>query len=103
MSIPVLLITQDDNLWQHWRQINAEHWVPARGRDLSDLNRWRQQGRSLVILDRQLPKLPDWDDTEWKNHFRDLQVIIASIRPSDHEASRTFTAGSSGIYMPLAQ
>lgn len=104
MSIPVLLITQDDSLWQHWRKINAQSWAPARGHDLSDLNRWRQHDRSLVILDRQLPKLPDWDDTQWKKHFHDLQIIIASIRPNDHEASRTFTAGSSGYlhaYSPI--
>jgi DNA-binding NarL/FixJ family response regulator len=105
MSIPVLLITQDDNLWQHWRQISSERWAPARGRDLSDLDRWRQQKRSLVILDRQLPKLPDWDDAQWKKHFDELKVIIASVRPSDHEASRTFTAGCSGYlhaYSPVS-
>lgn len=104
MSIPVLLITQDDNLWEHWRKINAQSWAPARGHDLSDLDRWRQHGRALVILDRQLPKLPDWDDPQWKKHFHDLQIVIASIRPNDHEASRTFTAGSSGYlhaYSPI--
>ena len=34
----------------------------------------------------------------------DLQIVIASIRPNDHEASRTFTAGSSGYlhaYSPI--
>ncbi|HBT33299.1 MAG TPA: helix-turn-helix transcriptional regulator [Pusillimonas sp.] len=104
MSIPVLLITQDDNLWRHWRQINTQSWAPARGHDLSDLERWRQQNRSLVFMDRQLPRLPDWDDSDWKKHFHGLQVIVASIRPSDHEASRTFAAGSSGYlhaYSPI--
>lgn len=96
MSTPVLLITQDHYLWQHWRQISSGVWAPARGHDLSDLDRWRQQGRQLVLLDRDLPKLPDWDDAKWPDHFKALQIIVASIRPNDHEASRIFSAGGSG-------
>ena len=45
-SVPVLLITHDDLLWQRWRELDPERWLVARGRGLADLQRWRDQGRS---------------------------------------------------------
>ena len=96
MSTPVLLLTQDENHWQHWRQIGTEKWVPARGNTLQDLARWRDQGRSLAILDNQLPRLPAWSDHNWPARLTNMQVIVTSIRPLDHEAAVVLSAGASG-------
>ena len=64
-SVPVLLITHDDLLWQRWRELDPERWLVARGRGLADL-RWRDQGRSLAVLDADLPRLPSWQDAAWR-------------------------------------
>lgn len=96
MSTPVLLLTQDEHRWQHWRQIGTEKWVPARGNTLQDLARWHDQGRTLAILDSQLPRLPAWSDNSWPARLANMQVIATSIRPQDHEAAMVLSAGASG-------
>lgn len=62
-STPVLLVTHDDLLWQHLRGLDERRWLPARARTLSELKRWREQGRTLVLLDADLPRLPDWQSS----------------------------------------
>lgn len=92
----VLLMTHDDSLWQHWRQLDKAAWLPARAQSLQDLARWRDQGRSLVVLDAGLPRLPAWSDASWAGHMRDLKVIVASMRTSDEEGKQALAAGASG-------
>lgn len=100
----VLLLTHDSALWDHWRGLEAHQWMPARGRSLEDLARWRQQGRQLVLLDADLPRRPDWSDPAWNDHFRDLKVIVATMRTSDTEGKQVLSAGASGYvhaYSPV--
>ena len=58
-ALPVLMLTQDATLWQEWQQIAGPQWMPARGQSLADLQRWKQQGRTVVVLDAAvLPEPP---------------------------------------------
>jgi len=95
-TTPILLITHDDHLWQHWRSIDAGRWLPARGRDLSDLRRWRAQGRRLAVLDAGLPRLPGWSAPEWAAELVELSLVVASARPNDEEGTQALGAGASG-------
>lgn len=100
----VLLMTHDDLLWQHWRQLDQAAWLPARGHGLSHLAGWRQQGRSLVVLDADMPRMPEWTDAAWAEHFRSLKVVVASSRPNDEEGKQVLAAGASGYvhaYFPV--
>ncbi|MGP1613895.1 MAG: response regulator transcription factor [Pollutimonas bauzanensis] len=92
----VLLMTHDDSLWQHWRQLDQAAWLPARGQTLQDLSRWREQGRSLVVIDAGMPRLPAWNDASWSDYMRDLKVVVASMRTSDEEGKQALAAGASG-------
>lgn len=94
--VPVLMVTHDDAVWQHWRSVDGAVWLPARGKSLSDLARWREQGRSLVVLDAGLPRLPEWRDLAWGTHFNGLKVVVASMRPDDEEGRQILAAGASG-------
>lgn len=96
LSEPILFITHDDAVWQHWRQIDHSRWRPARGNSLQDLQRWRSQGHSLVLLDQNLPRLPSWDDAAWDGHLHLMQLLVASTRPNDAEAAHVLSAGASG-------
>ncbi|HEY9281258.1 MAG TPA: response regulator transcription factor [Eoetvoesiella sp.] len=94
-AVPVLLLTHDDALWQHWRQIDPTKWLPARGDTLQSLARWRSQGRSLVLIDTALPRLPVWKDPAWPAHFADLKILVADSKPDDDEAAVALAAGAS--------
>lgn len=103
-AVSVLLITHDDFLWQHWRQLTQPDWMPARGKSLQDLARWREQGRSLVMLDAGMPHLPEWNDSAWASHFQDMKVVVATMQPGDEEGKRVLAAGASGYvhaYSPV--
>lgn len=92
----VLLLTHDHALWDHWRSIDADDWMPARGQTMDDLIRWRDQGRRLVLLDAGLPRLPDWNDPVWRQHFTDLRIVVGTMRTSDTEGRDILAAGGSG-------
>lgn len=104
MPTPVLLITHDDLLWQHWRELDAARWLPARGRTLADLERWREQRRTLVVLDADLPRLPHWKASSWPALMSGLQVIVASANPNDDQGTLALGAGAQGYchsYKPV--
>jgi hypothetical protein len=84
-ALPVLMLTQDATLWQEWQQIAGPQWMPARGQSLADLQRWKQQGRTVVVLDAALPSLPESTAARWIELLKDLQVLVLSNRPSDEE------------------
>jgi len=101
---PILCITHDDAVWQHWRQLHGSRWLPARGQTLQDLDRWRRQGRSLALLDGNLPRLPNWNDQAWKALLQDVQLLVASTNPNNNEAAQILAAGAGGYlhaYSPL--
>jgi len=102
-AVSVLLVTHDDILWQHWRQLDQAAWMPARGRSLQDVQRWRSQGRGPVVLDASLPGLPAWNDQSWAGLAHDLKIVVASMHPNDDEGKQALAAGASGYihaYMP---
>lgn len=94
--MPVLMLTQDATLWQGWQQIAGPEWMPARGQGLADLQRWKQQGRSLVVLDAALPQLPASNDAQWSQLLHGLQVLVLSNRPGDEEGRQLLARGASG-------
>lgn len=93
---PVLMLTQDATLWQGWRQIAGPEWMPARGQSLADLQRWKRQGRSLVVLDAALPQLPASNDAEWGRLLQGVQVLVLSNRPGDEEGRQLLGKGACG-------
>ncbi|WYX49372.1 response regulator transcription factor [Achromobacter xylosoxidans] len=95
-SVPVLLITHDDLLWQHWRALDPARWLAGRGRGLADLQRWREQGRALAVLDTDLPRLPSWQDPAWNAQLAGLQVVVASASPNDEQGAQALGAGALG-------
>ena len=104
-STPVLLVTHDDLLWQHWRGLDERRWLPARARTFSELKRLLEQGRTLVLLDADLPRLPDWQSSEYATLLQGLQVVVASSRPADDQGTRALGAGVVGYchaYAPTA-
>lgn len=100
---PVLLITHDDLLWQHWRALDPARWMAARGRGLADLQRWREQGRALAVLDADVPKLPSWHDPSWTPVLAGLQVVVASASPNDEQGTQALGAGAHGYCHSYAQ
>ena len=95
-AAPVLLITHDDALWQHWRALDSARWAPARGRTMADLTRWREQKRELVVIDASLPRLPAWNDTAWSSLGDGIRLVVASSRPTDDQGTKALAAGMSG-------
>jgi len=104
-ATPVLLLTQDDFLWQHWCGLNIQQWQLARGVDLTDLHRWRQKNHSLVVIDTGLPGLPAWQATTWQALLNNMCAVVASVRPSDEEGIQAIAVGALGYchaYAPAA-
>ena len=91
---PVLMLTQDATLWQGWQQIAGPQWLPARGQSLADLQRWKQQGRRLVVLDAALPQLPASNDADWSRLLQGVQVLVLSNRPGDEEGRQLLAKGA---------
>ncbi|AOB30979.1 LuxR family transcriptional regulator [Bordetella sp. H567] len=102
---PVLFVTHDDLLWKHWSGLDARRWLPARGRTLPDVSRWREQGRSLVVVDADLPRLPAWNSEQWTGAIKGLRAIVASARPHDEQGTKVLASGAVGYchtYAPPA-
>jgi len=103
--VPVLLITHDDLLWQLWRTLDSARWLAARGRGLADLQRWREQGRTLAVLDTDVPRLPSWQDPIWVPAMAGMHLVVASPSPNDEQGTQALGAGAHGYchsYAPAA-
>lgn len=94
--IPVLLVTQDAALQKQWQAADSDRWVVAFGTDLQDVQRWRVQGRQLVVIDAELPKLLPWKDASWRSHFSDIKVLVLSRKPTDEVGRAVLSAGAAG-------
>lgn len=104
-AVPVLFITHDDAVWNHWRQLDLAAWLPARGTSLDDLDRWAERGQTLVVIDADLPRLPGWAEADWARRLSSVSVVIASMRPNDSEGKQVLAAGAKGYchaYTPTA-
>ena len=94
--IPVLLVTQNAALQKRWQDANSDHWLIALGSDFKDVQRWRVQGRQLVVIDAELPKLLPWSDVIWKSNFSGIRVLVLSHKPNDDEGRSVLSSGASG-------
>lgn len=100
---PVLMLTEDEQLWQQWKRVPVASWLPASGTAWQDLLRWQAQGRRLVVLDTSLPGLPALDHPEWRAAVADLDILVASLKPDDEQGRTYLAAGAKGYihaYMP---
>jgi len=100
---PVLMLTHDDQLWRHWRQIPAAGWLPARGTSWEDLSRWQLRGQRLVLVDAGLPGVPAADTEGWRSAVAGLDILMADLKHSDEQGRRLLAAGAKGYvhaYMP---
>lgn len=98
----VLLMTHDKALFRHWEAL-GDAWLPARGNQAADLERWRARGNQLVLIDADLPGISAWQHADWQDAVRGLKVVVASMRPGDQEGQRVLAAGAVGYihaYMP---
>lgn len=93
---PVLLVTQDAALQKRWQEAKSDQWLVAMGSDLQDVQRWRVQGRQLVVLDAGVPKLPPFSDASWKQNLTGIKVLVLSHKPSDEVGRAVLSAGASG-------
>ncbi|CAM5788315.1 response regulator transcription factor [Castellaniella caeni] len=100
MTLPVLLLTADDALYQHWSGLSQFDWAPARARHLSDLVSWGHRGVSVILDARLLPTAND----QVPPIPAGLQIVVASTHPGDPEGQRALVAGAVGYvhaYMPV--
>jgi len=93
---PILCVTHDDLLWKHWSGLDTQRWLPARGRTLADLGRWREQRRSLAIVDMDLPRMPAMGSEAWNDAISGLKVVVASARPHDEQGTKALASGAVG-------
>ncbi len=69
---------------------------------------WRaggEQGRSLVVVDADLPRLPAWNTEQWTGAIKGLRAIVASARPHDEQGTKVLASGAVGYchtYAPPA-
>lgn len=101
----VLLLTHDDSLWNRWRTLDPQRWMPARGRSLAELNGWKSSGRRLALVDLSMPQTPRSTSDEWGKATTDMTLLAASSHPTETEASQMLALGFSGYlhaYSPLA-
>jgi DNA-binding NarL/FixJ family response regulator len=94
--IAVLLVTQDAALQKRWQEVSSDRWLIALGSNFQDVQRWRDQGRQLVVLDAELPKRSPWEDAAWKSHFAGIKVLVLSHKPSDDVGRAVLAAGAAG-------
>ncbi|AWG36124.1 MULTISPECIES: response regulator transcription factor [Alcaligenes] len=87
----VLFLTNDEALWQHWSHQNSVTYLPARGRGMEDLLRWKQQHRELVVMDSALAL---WNHPQWVQAVKGMKVVVASPRPVDSEGQAVLALGA---------
>lgn len=93
---PVMMLTHDDQLWQHWKRAPVVHWLPARGRAWDDLSRWQARQQRLLVLDADLPRLPPFDSPQWRKAAGALDILVASPKPNDEQGRKFLAAGAKG-------
>src|SRR3546814_11428289 len=92
----VLLMTQDNALFRHWEGL-SNAWLPARGNQAADLDRWRARGNQLVVLDADLPGLSAWQPADWQAAFSQLQVVVARMHPGDPARTEARRVGNAVV------
>lgn len=100
---PVLMLTHDDLLWQHWKRLSPASWLPARGNSWGDLERWRVQQRRLVVIDAGLPDMQGTHTAAWRAATGATDILVASLKVSDEEGRHFLSSGAKGYihaYLP---
>ena len=93
---PLLMLTDNTALWQHWQRLRSHGWLPQHGRGLSDWVQWRQQGQSWALLDAALPDLPPWPARACSASFEGMKVLVLSAHPDDEQGHHALQQGASG-------
>ena len=93
-GVLVLLVTQDDVLWQRWRRLgDLGTWAVMRGTGLNDLS---YNSASITMLDAELPGMPQWTSPDWNDITRRSRVLVASTVPDRQLAAAVIQSGCSG-------
>lgn len=104
--VPVLLLTHDDSLWDHWCKIDNSAWLPTRGTTVKDLHDWQSQGNTLAIVDLGLEGLYGLEGLSLLRYkMQTMQIIVATMGTDDTEGKHVISTGASGYihaYMPVA-
>lgn len=92
---PLLILTDDDLLAEHWQGLGRS---PVRARRIDDLDTWRAAGHRLVLADLSLQaaEAPVWQHPAWQRNTAGLAILAASSRPHDDEGLAVLNAGASG-------
>ena len=99
--VSVLILTNDEHVWQHWKQLPASQWNVVRGHTLNDLPEWQHKGHQLVVLDHVLQA---WTEPHWTTLSKGLQCVAMSTAPNETEGQAALTAGARGYihaYSPV--
>jgi DNA-binding NarL/FixJ family response regulator len=92
---PLLILTDDDLLAEHWQALGRS---PVRARRVGDLDTWRSAGHRLVLvdLDPRRADAPLWQHTAWQRNAAGLAILAASAQPNDDEGLAVLNAGACG-------
>lgn len=95
LAEPLLILTDDDLLAEHWQALGRS---PVRARRLDDLDTWRAAGHRLVLvdLDPRRADAPLWQHAAWQRNVGGLSILAASAQPDDDEGLAVLNAGASG-------
>ena len=79
---PLLILTDDDLLAEHWQALGRS---PVRARRVGDLDTWRSAGHRLVLvdLDPRRADAPLWQHAAWQRNAAGLAILAASAQPND--------------------
>mgnify|MGYP002352784977 CR=1 FL=1 len=92
---PILIVTQEPNLWQSWQSLADSGKTPYRGVSLQDVQHWKRLGNRLVIVDMALLKHAGAED-KWASYFDGLCVLVLSAHMSDAEGQMVLAKGACG-------
>ena len=92
---PLLILTDDDLLAEHWQALGRS---PVRARQVDALDSWRAAGHRLVLADLGLKPAGAhlWQHPAWQRNAAGLAILATSSRPHDDEGLTVLNAGASG-------
>lgn len=97
-KIAVLFLSKDALLRQHWLSLNHELFVIDQAQTLDQAQEWAQHRASgVVVIDAALVDLTNQVCLSLLSQ-QDVQVVVASLSPSDVEGQKMIVAGAKGYF-----
>lgn len=93
---PILMLTRNTALWQHWQPLRLHGWLPRHGTRIADWTDWRDQNHRWALLDASLPELADWTQRGHRALFQGQLALVLSTHPSDQQGHHALLQGASG-------